>query len=61
MYLTRNQAGVYSPSGVRIPHSPPDTKMAQQGAFFVSGGEGVWTNPLGVDKFAGSEFGQPNG
>jgi len=35
--------------------------MAPQGAFFVSGGEGVWTNPLGVDKFAGSEFGQPNG
>ena len=26
MYLTRNQAGVYSASGVRIPPSPPDTQ-----------------------------------
>src|SRR5690554_1387078 len=40
MYLTRNQAGVYSASGVRIPPSPPDTQNAPNGAFCVSGGEG---------------------
>src|SRR5690606_41832577 len=28
MYLTRNQAGVYSASGVRIPPSPPDMPRA---------------------------------
>src|SRR5690606_27288350 len=38
MYLTRNQAGVYSASGVRIPPSPPDSHAAPQGAFCVSGG-----------------------
>src|SRR5690606_16312787 len=33
MYLTRNQAGVYSASGVRIPPSPPDPVRAPaQGA-----------------------------
>src|SRR5690606_5739722 len=50
MYLTRNQAGVYSASGVRIPPSPPDSHDAPQGAFYVSGGERVGTAPLGFDK-----------
>jgi len=36
-------------------HRHCKTKPRPQGAFFVSGGEGAWTNPLGVDKFAGSE------
>ena len=34
MYLTRNQAGVYSASGVRIPPSPPDMiESPREGAF----------------------------
>src|SRR5690606_28129200 len=35
MYLTRNQAGVYSASGVRIPPSPPDPPEPPQGGFCV--------------------------
>ena len=53
MYLTRNQAGVYSASGVRIPPSPPDTHDAPQGAFCVSGGEGLEESPIVFDKSAG--------
>ncbi len=34
MYLTRNQAGVYSPSGVRIPPSPPDFQRPFMGRSF---------------------------
>src|SRR5690606_13227784 len=41
MYLTRNQAGVNSASGVRIPPSPPDTQKPPQGGFCVSGGPGT--------------------
>src|SRR5690554_2882571 len=37
MYLTRNQAGVYSASGVRIPPSPPDCDKPPHGGFFVTG------------------------
>ena len=39
MYLTRNQAGVYSASGVRIPPSPPDKEkgLPKGGPFSLSG------------------------
>ncbi len=41
MYLTRNQAGVYSASGVRIPPSPPDKeKGLPNGSPFSLSGAG---------------------
>ena len=53
MYLTRNQAGVYSASGVRIPPSPPDKKKraAHRAAlFFLSGLMGGREPPTGVRR-----------
>ncbi len=44
---------------VRIPPSPPDARTAPSGAVLASGGEGLWTNPLGFDGFAWSKSGQP--
>ena len=44
---------------VRIPPSPPETQKAPNGAFCVSGGEGGVDEPSRFDKFARSEFGQP--
>ncbi len=41
MYLTRNQAGVYSASGVRIPPSPPDKRKGlPKGSPFLLSGAG---------------------
>ena len=41
MYLTRNQAGVYSASGVRIPPSPPDKRKGLPfGSPFLLSGAG---------------------
>src|SRR5690606_9872024 len=49
MYLTRNQAGVYSASGVRIPPSPPDAnKKAPSRGLFICIRRGVaWFEHLG--------------
>src|SRR5690606_2308773 len=59
MYLTRNQAGVNSASGVRIPPSPPDTQKPPQGGFCVSGGEGGSDSTLRFDSEARSAGERP--
>ena len=40
MYLTRNQAGVYSASGVRIPPFPPDSQRPRFFRGFLLFGDG---------------------
>jgi hypothetical protein len=41
------------PPWVRIPLSPPDTKRAPKGAFFVSGGESGAAGPSGLTNSTG--------
>ena len=57
MYLTRNQAGVYSASGVRIPPSPPDkAKGRPSGGLLLCPVEGrQMRSPAGFDGSAGAE------
>src|SRR5690606_28952345 len=63
MYLTRNQAGVYSASGVRIPPSPPDAKKRAPwwGLFFASGDGGLVRTPPGsTTRLAGDSAARPH-